>query len=214
MYSITRFLRFFFHHLYHGLAWAYDLVSGAVSFGSWNEWTSAVIPFLQGKRVLELGHGPGHLQYRLRQDMSLSVVGLDESMQMGRLASTRLRRNGRKELRMIRGLAQNLPIRSGSFDTLVSTFPSDYIIDPRTLAEVNRVLVSGGRLIVLPVAWPANRLLAWLFRLTGESPAEALEIAKSKLKQPFIQAGFEVEARTLDVRSGTLLVVISMKTTR
>jgi ubiquinone/menaquinone biosynthesis C-methylase UbiE len=214
MHPVTRFLRFFFHHLYHGFAWAYDLVSGGVSFGRWNDWTSAVLPFVVGKRVLELGHGPGHLQERLRHDLSLLTVGLDESPQMGGLAAARLRRNGIADLRLVRGLAQDLPFPADSFDTVVSTFPSEYIFDARTLAEVRRTLVLRGRLIVLPVAWPKNRLLAWLFRVTGESPSEALELASAKLKRPFIEARFEVDIRRLEVRSVTLLVVLSTKLTR
>ena len=59
---IARFLNFFFHHLYHGLAFAYDLVAAIVSFGQWNEWTKTIIPYIEGTLLLELGHGPGHLQ--------------------------------------------------------------------------------------------------------------------------------------------------------
>ena len=208
MLPIARFLRVFFHHLYHRLAWAYDLVSGAVSFGRWNEWTAAVIPLIQGPRVLELGHGPGHLQRRLRRVPGLLALGLDESAQMSRMAAARLAPGGTGELRLVRGLAQRLPFVAGAFDCVVSTFPSDYIFDPATLAEVARVLAAGGRLIVLPVAWPKNFLLAWLFRITGESPADALEIAKLKLSRPFAEAGFHVEVQTLSVSSSTLLVVL------
>jgi ubiquinone/menaquinone biosynthesis C-methylase UbiE len=214
MHLLTRILRSFFYLLYHGFAWAYDFVSNAVSFGAWNQWTSATLPFLQGGRVLELGHGPGHLQVRLRTQSQFFTVGLDESAQMGRLAAQRLREHQLAEIQLVRGFAQHLPFPSASFDTVVSTFPTNYIFDARTLAEVNRVLVDGGRLVVLPVAWPKNRLLAWLFRLTGENPAGALETAKLKLQQPFVEAGFEVEASTLDVRTGLLLVVLSTKSTR
>src|SRR5204863_271960 len=36
-----------------------------------------------------------------------------------------------------------------SFDTVVSTFPSEFIYDPDTIAEVERVLRPAGRLIVI-----------------------------------------------------------------
>lgn len=205
---LPRIKRRIFNWLYHPLAFTYDLVAGAVSLGHWNEWGRQTLPLIEGTRVLELGHGPGYLQLSLRA-LNLSVVGLDESRQMGRLASGRLRREGLAELNLARGLAQCLPFPQASFDTLVSIFPSEYIFDGRTLAEARRVLVPGGRFVVMPVAWPSNPLLAWLFRITGESPAPALDVIEPKIKPPFIQAGFTTEIETLDVESGTLMIVIA-----
>ena len=82
----------------------------------------------------------------------------------------------------------------------MSTFPAPYIVEPRTLSEARRVLRNGGRLIVLPAAWPKNPLLKWLYRVTGESPAQALEIVKEKWSQPFVRAGFEVRVETVEVK--------------
>ena len=50
---------------------------------------------------------------------------------------------------ILQGSAQHLPFTDASFDTVVSTFPSEYIYDPDTIAEVERVLRPGGRLIVI-----------------------------------------------------------------
>ena len=207
---IPRLLRVFFKWLYHPLAFTYDLVAATVSFGRWNDWVRNVIPFIQGTRILELGHGPGHLQRSLRS-LNLSAVGLDESAQMGRLATRRLRRSGYVPLNLARGLTQALPFPSESFDSLLSTFPSEYIFDKRTLAEAWRVLHNGGRLVVLPAAWPKNPLLGWLFKVTGESPADVMDMFISKQKKLFSEAGFEVETQTLDTRSGVLLIIVAHK---
>jgi len=200
------FLRLFFRLLYHQLAFVYDLVAASVSFNRWKDWVMSVIPFIEGNRILEIGHGPGHLQRVLvgRQGVA---VGIDESAQMGYLA----KRNTDGSARLTRGLAQHLPFPSGSFDTIVSTFPADFITDAHTLAEVKRCLSNGGRFIVLPVAWPKNPFLDWLFRVTGESPSEAVELVMSKFKAPLVQAGFETEVRTLDVKSSLLLIVVAKK---
>ena len=206
---ITRFLRFFFDHLYHGLAFTYDFVAATVSFGHWKEWTRTVLPFLEGTRVLELGHGPGHLQ-RILLDRGLVAAGLDESAQMGRLAKRRLR-GARLPVHLTRGVAQHLPFPAETFDSIVSTFPSEYIFDDRTLAEARRVLKRGGRFIVLPAGWPKNPFLGWLYRITGESPHETREVVKQKWTQPFLRAGFETEARILEVQSGTLLIILAGK---
>ena len=206
---MKQFLRLFFRLLYHQLAFTYDLVAASVSFNRWKDWVMSVIPFIEGNRILEIGHGPGHLQ-RILLGRQWVAVGIDESRQMGYLA----KRNTDGSARLTRGLAQHLPFPNGSFDTIVSTFPADYINDALTLAEVKRCLFKGGRFIVLPVAWPKNPFLDWLFRVTGESPSEAVELVKSKFKEPLVQAGFETEVRMLDVKSSLLLIVLATKPSR
>ena len=207
---LNRLLGFFYHHLYHGFAFTYDVVAHIVSFGKWIEWTKTTIPYIEGTRILELGHGPGHLQ-RIFLDLGLFAVGLDESSQMGRLARRRLVRAGSVSPNLARGLGQSLPFRNGTFDTIIATFPADYIFAAQTASEARRVLRNGGRLIVLPVAWPKNRFLTWLYRVTNESPSEALTVVKSKIGQPFARAGFEVSVETLEVKSSVLLLVLARK---
>jgi ubiquinone/menaquinone biosynthesis C-methylase UbiE len=236
---VKSILRLFFRLLYHELAFTYDLVAAVVSFNRWKDWIMSVIPFIEGNRILEIGHGPGHLQrviLTLRhgsgQARKLITVGIDESAQMGRLAKRNLTRRSSSsrlsqqasfpslsqpdytQINLTRGIGQQLPFRGESFDTIVATFPTEYITDPDTLAEVKRCLSNGGRFIVLPAAWPRNPFLDWLFKVTSQSPTEALEIVKSKLREPFVQTGFETEVRTLDVQSGRLLIVLARKPAR
>src|SRR5258708_37646793 len=119
-------MRVFFDLFYHSFAWTYDGVAALVSVGRWRAWTETCIPYLQGPRVLEIGHGPGHLQCQLAGRFDF-VAGLDESPQMGRLARARQLRGGIHRLNLARGLAQALPYASARFDSVVSTFPPDYI---------------------------------------------------------------------------------------
>jgi ubiquinone/menaquinone biosynthesis C-methylase UbiE len=48
-------------------AWSYDLVAAVVSLGQWNHWVGSVLPYLPGVNILEIGHGPGHLQRLLKR---------------------------------------------------------------------------------------------------------------------------------------------------
>lgn len=217
-------LRLFFRLLYHQFAFTYDLVAAAVSFGRWKDWVMSVIPFIEGNRILEIGHGPGHLQ-RALLNQGLVAVAIDESAPMGRLAKRNIAKEASKysdpaspqynrdnpQANLTRGLAQHLPFSENAFDTIVSTFPSEYIFEPQTLLEARRVLRHGGRLIVLPVALPRNPFLDWLFRVTGESPSDAIDIVKARLVKPFASAGFDTEVQTLDVRSGILLVILARR---
>jgi len=47
--------------------------------------------------------------------------------------------------------------------------------------------------------------------VTHQRPAEALDIIQSRLKEPFVAAGFPAEVRTLDLESGTLLLLLARK---
>lgn len=177
----------------------------------------SVVPFIEGQRILEIGYGPGHLQHVLLS-RNLVVVGIDESTQMGRLAQRNLKASlalhADKQANLTRGVAQHLPFADRSFDSVVATFPTEYITDPDTLAEVQRCLSDGGRFIVLPVSLPKNRFLDWLFKVTHQSPREALEVVKSRLKEPFLAAGFQTAVETLDVKSGILLIVLATNASR
>ena len=209
---IQRFMRVFFNLLYHPFAFTYDLVAATVSFGKWKDWVFSIIPLIEGTRILELGHGPGHLQGILLAqppvgNRGLFAVAIDESTQMGTLAKRRLG-NSHK---LTGALAQKIPFASESFDSIISTFPTEYIFDKQTLSEAHRVLRNRGRFIVLLAAWPKNPLLAWLFKVTGQSPPDAYESIKSKIKETFAHTEFKLEVQIVEVKSSNLLVVIAQK---
>jgi ubiquinone/menaquinone biosynthesis C-methylase UbiE len=215
MYLLSYFLRFFFDLLYHPFAWTYDLVAWTVSLGRWKDWVKSVTPFIEGPHVLELGYGPGHLQ-RILLDRGLLTVGLDESRQMGNLAKRRLSRSGYTQFGIIRGWGQNLPFPAETFDTIIATFPTEYIFEESTPSEAWRTLKNGGRLIVLPVAWVTgagilDRFAAWLFRVTGQAPSDLSKESLSRLTKPFAEMGFQVDYKLLEVKSSRVLIIISNK---
>jgi len=208
---VRTLLRFFFKLLYHQFAFAYDLVAATVSVGQWKNWIASVLPFITGTRILEIGHGPGHLQ-RVLLSRDLFAVAIDESASMGLLA----KRNTAGKANLARTLAQGLPFADSSFDTVISTFPAEYINDPLTLAEVRRCLSDGGRFIILPVALqmgrkPLDKIMSLLFRVTHQSPVDPLEEVKEKLRAPFVEAGFDVDVQELQVKSSLLLVILAIK---
>ena len=145
----------FFHLLYHQFAWTYDLVAWAVSLDQWQTWVNTVIPYIQAPLVLELGHGPGHLQVALHQQ-GIQSIGLDLSKQMGRLAYRRLDKIHFRP-NLVNARSQQLPFAKDNIPQIVVTFPSEYIVDPETLSEIYRVLAPGGSAVTLFYAWHAGR---------------------------------------------------------
>lgn len=166
-----RFIRFAFWVLYNPLAWTYDWVSRLVSLGRWHDWQRAALPQVRGPRVLELAFGTGEVLPELYVS-GYQATGLDLSPHMARIARQKLRARG-MPVPLVRGRAQQLPFADGAFDTVLSTFPSDFMIAPETLSQIARVLRPGGRAVIVPMArlipdslW--KRFLEWLYRITAQ----------------------------------------------
>jgi ubiquinone/menaquinone biosynthesis C-methylase UbiE len=208
-------MRFFFYNFYHTYAWTYDFVAALVSIGRWNDWIQTVIPYIQGNSILEVGHGPGHLQDLLIAENRL-IVGLDESPQMGQLTKRRLEKAGHFKKNLTCAIAESLPFADGTFDTVLSTFPTEYIFDPQTLSAIYRVLHKNGRFVVLPSVWITgqkflDKSAAWLFKITGQSPSISKCIIRDRINQLLEEAGFKSKFRTIEIKSSTVLLVIASK---
>ncbi len=127
----------------------YRFASTVPFAGQWRVWQRLVLPRIQGLDVLELGCGLGDLLAdMLKAGYNCRAIEQSPEMLAAARATLRRRKVGQPTW-VIQGVAQHLPFRDASFDTVVSTFPSEYIYDPDTIAEVERVLRPGGRLIVI-----------------------------------------------------------------
>jgi ubiquinone/menaquinone biosynthesis C-methylase UbiE len=205
----ARVMRVFFSLLYHTFAWTYDFVAAVVSLGNWKKWIMCILPEIKGPQVLELGHGPGHLQVQFA-NQGIRHFGIDASPQMGLIAYKLLRKNI-GEPPIARAYAQSLPFPGGTFHHVVATFPSEYILNPYTIKEAFRVLVPGGKFVILPTARiTGNRWIeqaaAWLFKVTGQSP----DWDDVYLK-PYLQAGFDPKIKKVKTQSWSILLVIAEK---
>ena len=127
----------------------YRFASTVPFAGQWRIWQRLVIPRIYGKDVLELGCGLGDLQADM-QEAGYTCHAIEHSPEMVSAARATLKkRKVGTETQIIQGSAQHLPFAAETFDTIVSTFPSEYIYDPPTISEVKRVLRPGGRIIII-----------------------------------------------------------------
>jgi len=143
-----RLRKFLFETLYKN-QYLYRFASSVPFAGQWRVWQRLVLPRLHGYDVLELGCGLGDLLTDMSEAGYLCHA-VEHSPQMVKATRETLQRRKLDEkATVIQGSAQHLPFSNDSFDTVVSTFPSEYIYDPDTIAEVARVLRPGGRFIIV-----------------------------------------------------------------
>jgi SAM-dependent methyltransferase len=99
---------------------------------------------LRGRRVLDVGCGTGTLTAWLAQDAAARVWGVDPSPEMLDVARRKMPPGvGLKE-----GRAEALPFRDRWFERAVMMLVLQHVDRGRALAEVQRVLGKGGRLVI------------------------------------------------------------------
>ncbi len=204
----VRLWRWFFRHLYTTIAWAYDSVAWLSSFGRWSAWRRTGFRWIApGGRLLEVGCGTGRLliESLARGDRPIAV---DASSQMARITMKRLRRRGHPSV-VARAQAQALPFARGAFHTALSTFPSEYVFDPATLAELHRTLAPGGTLVVVisgrirPVfLW--DRLSRLVYDLAGQAPRP-----DPSWLSPFETAGFAAHFETVEIPGASVFHILA-----
>ena len=120
----------------------------------WRRWLEAALPHIQGPRVLEVSFGTGYLLTRYANHFE--TYGIDYNARMVRLARRTLAERGVRA-HLQRADVHALPYPAGTFDTVVNTMAfSGYPDGYRAMAEMQRVLRPGGRLVLVDVNYPRD----------------------------------------------------------
>lgn len=115
------------------------------------------LPHIRGPKVLEVSVGVGFLisQYADKYE----VTGIDYNPRCVELTRRRLERMN-KTATLMEGDAHALPFPDASFDTVINTDAFSLYLDPeKALREALRVLVPGGRMILMEYDYPKDRNL-------------------------------------------------------
>jgi SAM-dependent methyltransferase len=157
---------------------------------------SAVSP----RRVLEVGCGRGELSERLVRG-GAAVVAIDQSERM-----VELTRDRGVDARV--GDVQALPFGDGEFDVAVANFVLYHVPDVhRALAELARVLRTGGRLVA---ATNGVRQLAEMWELVGRDLAERNRLFMRETGAAMLEPHFE-RVRMIDLESVIELTAEEMR---
>jgi ubiquinone/menaquinone biosynthesis C-methylase UbiE len=119
-----------------------------------------------GDRVLDVGCGPG-LFLREAAERGATAVGVDPSSQMRRLALRRTPARLRDAVTVLDGTAERLPLEDATVTVAWAVASFHHWDDADAgLAELRRVLVPGGRLLIAerlvrPRGWFQHHALGW-----------------------------------------------------
>ena len=130
---------------------------------SWAAWARALGMLLPAWTVADLGCGDGYLTLEAAR-FAARVIAVDRSTNVLDRARALAVRRGVRNVDWRRGELESVPIDDGSVDLVVLSQALHHAADPaKALAEAARVLVPGGRLVLLDLrqhdeAWVRERL--------------------------------------------------------
>ena len=153
-------------------------------------------------RILDVGTGTGRNLPHFPPGAGLTAVDLSPAMVE---AARRRAADLALQVDLRVADAERLPFADGDFDTVVCALSLCTIPDPRAaIAEMHRVLIPGGRLLLLDhvaASWPPVRAAQWLLeRVTVPTAGEHF----TRRQLPLVRAaGFEI-VETQRIKAGSI----------
>ncbi len=157
--------------MFNQIARRYDGMNRLISLGLDRGWRKSAVTLLFDRtrtRVLDLGCGTADLALDVaRAEDSSRIVGLDPSLGMLREGVRKVdAADFRSRIDFGVGDATALPFSDASFDGIVLGFVIRNVAQRmRALLEMGRVLMPGGRLVILELGVPENRFFSFFHHL-------------------------------------------------
>ncbi|HLF20194.1 MAG TPA: bifunctional demethylmenaquinone methyltransferase/2-methoxy-6-polyprenyl-1,4-benzoquinol methylase UbiE [Bacteroidota bacterium] len=154
--------------LFDSIAFRYDFLNHALSAGLDVLWRKRAIGFLQPfhpQHILDVATGTADLAVESARTLGSIVVGVDLSQEMLRIGRSKIESMGlSSRITLIEGTAEELTFADKSFDAVTAAFGVRNFTDLRQgLAEMYRVLKTGGAAVILEFSRPSNRIVDKFF---------------------------------------------------
>jgi len=158
--------------MFDRIAGRYDLLNHLLSAGQdirWRKKVAEVLPEKPNQSILDLATGTGDQLLYLFQcsDKIAYATGTDLATDMLARGREKIRRRRlHNVISLHEGDAEDIRYDDQSFDALTIAFGIRNVRDvDKSLAEMYRVLKSGGRVIILEFSLPKNRIIKKLYLL-------------------------------------------------
>ncbi len=157
--------------MFAAIARSYDLNNRVHSLWQDQHWRRSAVKAAQvlpSDAVLDCACGTGDLTLAFARAGAKSVIGLDFTSEMLQLAESKANRLAEHTaikpdaVRFVQGDAQDLPFEDASFNIVSIAFGIRNVQDPaKAIREFHRVLVPGGRLVILEFDRPKLAPVRW-----------------------------------------------------
>lgn len=169
-------------------------------------WMLADLPMSGDATALDVATGTGEFARALAPHVS-SVVGLDATDAMLEKGKSFVQQHGIANITFQKGVVEELPFKSGTFDIVASRYAFHHFADPKpVLAEMTRVCKTGGHLIVVDIVVPETSTATvynYYEWLCDRSHTRCLELAE--LQSLYRLFGMEaISARSRDVEESVV----------
>jgi demethylmenaquinone methyltransferase/2-methoxy-6-polyprenyl-1,4-benzoquinol methylase len=159
--------------MFNAVAPRYDFLNGLLSAGFDRYWRKAAVNKLEpiaNRLFLDLATGTADIALELAIRGKSRVIGVDFSTAMLELGKNKVKaRNMQSSVQLFPGAAENLPLKSNTFDGAISAFGARNFADiNHAIHEIHRVLKPQGKIVILEFSFPQNGFLQWLYRLYFE----------------------------------------------
>ena len=139
----------------------YDSVIKIFAFEKLYQKIASQIPPDKAIHILDIGTGTANLAIAIKKrSPNAKILGIDPDEKILKIAEEKIKKE-KLDIKLVKAFAQKLPLKSKSFDYLVSSFaihhiPSD--LKGQVFYEMYRVLRSGGTILIIDIGVPKNLL--------------------------------------------------------
>jgi demethylmenaquinone methyltransferase/2-methoxy-6-polyprenyl-1,4-benzoquinol methylase len=147
--------------MFDSIAFRYDFLNHFLSFGIDRLWRRKAIKIIsqshKNPEILDVATGTGDLAIASVKIEPVHVTGIDISQKMLEIGIEKIRKKGLAgRIEMLPGDSEQILFPDNSFDVAMVAFGVRNFADPlRGLSEMNRVLRTGGLIMVLEFSKPA-----------------------------------------------------------
>ena len=179
--------------MFDNIAPSYDKLNHIISFNLdriWRRRVMRIVRRAKAVKIMDIATGTGDLAIAMAKRVDRTqILGIDLSEEMLAVARRKVQKQGLEERIMLeKGDAENLTmVETGSIDAATVAFGvRNFENLERGLSEIHRTLREGGKLVVLELSVPKNRLIRWFYAQYSHRILPGIGAMISKDKQAYV----------------------------